>query len=140
MGRICDICNTDLGEQTDYNFNRHRNSNQCQANQNKKKIIKAPSQSIKSYLKPSCLQPSGLGTTKLNELHSKEATRPNSIDLIDDTIIADSNDLMNNELNNQINPHKRNRYDDSVFDLSKIDQSKCGGYAIENFDDMKAKQ
>ena len=96
MGRICDICNTDLGEQTDYNFNRHRNSNQCQANQNKKKIIKASTQSIKSYLKPSCLQPSGLGTTKLNELHSKEATRPNSIDLIDDTIIADSNDLMNN--------------------------------------------
>jgi len=71
MGRICDICNTDLGEQTDYNFNRHRNSNQCQANQ-KKTSIKASSQSIKSYLKPSCLQPSGLGTTKLNELHSKE--------------------------------------------------------------------
>jgi hypothetical protein len=34
MGRICDICN-DLGEQTDYNFNRLRNSNQCQANQKK---------------------------------------------------------------------------------------------------------
>jgi hypothetical protein len=99
MGRICDICNTDLGEQTDYNFNRHRNSNQCQANQNqnKKKTIKATSQSIKSYLiKPSCLQPSGLGTTNLNELHSKEATRPNSIDLIDDTILVDSNDIMNN--------------------------------------------
>ena len=40
MGRICDICNTDLGEQTDYNFNRHRNSNQCQAIQNKKKSLK----------------------------------------------------------------------------------------------------
>ena len=87
MGRICDICNTDLGEQTDYNFNRHRNSNQCQANQ-KKTSIKASSQSIKNYLKPSCLQPSGLGTTKLNELHSKEATRPNLIDLIDDAILS----------------------------------------------------
>ena len=28
MGRLCDICNTDLGEQTEYNFIRHRNSNQ----------------------------------------------------------------------------------------------------------------
>ena len=100
MGRICDICNTDLGEQTDYNFNRHRNSNQCQANQHKK-IIKTTSQSIKSYLiKPSSLQPSGLGTTNLNELHSKEATRPNSIDLTDDIILVESNRLMNNELIN----------------------------------------
>ena len=137
MGRICDICNTDLGEQTDYNFNRHRNSNQCQANQNKKKIIKATSQSIKNYLKPSCLQPSGLGTTKLNELHSKEATRPNSIDLIDDTILVDTNRLMNDELVTEINPHKRKTYDDSEFNLSKIDQSMCGGYLIDNFDDMK---
>jgi hypothetical protein len=48
MGRICDICNTDLGEQTDYNFNRHRNSNQCQANQNRKKLIKDSSQSTHS--------------------------------------------------------------------------------------------
>jgi hypothetical protein len=138
MGRICDICNTDLGEQTDYNFNRHRNSNQCQANQNRKKLIKDSSQSIKTYFfKTSSLQPSGLGTTNLNEIHSKEATRSNPIDLIDDTVLVDSNDLMNNELNNHINPHKRKTYDDSVFDLSKIDQSKCGGYAIEKFDDMK---
>ena len=119
MGRICDICNTDLGEQTDYNFNRHRNSNQCQANQ-KKTSIKASSQSIKSYLKPSCLQPSGLGTTKLNELHSKEATRPNSIDLIDDKILVDSNRLMNYDLITEINPHKRKTYDDSEFNLSTL--------------------
>jgi hypothetical protein len=120
MGRICDICNTDLGEQTDYNFNRHRNSNQCQANQNRKKLIKDSSQSIKTYFfKTSSLQPSGLGTTNLNEIHSKEATRSNPIDLIDDTVLVDSNDLMNNELNNHINPHKRKTYDDSVFDLSK---------------------
>ncbi len=38
MGRICDIYNTDLGEQTDHNFNRHRNSNQCQANQKKQAL------------------------------------------------------------------------------------------------------
>jgi hypothetical protein len=50
------------------------------SSQSKKTSIKASSQSIKSYLKPSCLQPSGLGTTKLNELHSKEAPRPISIE------------------------------------------------------------
>jgi hypothetical protein len=44
---------------------------------------------------------------------------------------------MNNDLITEINPHKRKTYDDSEFDLSKIDQSMCGGYLIDNFDDMK---
>ena len=48
MGRICDICNADLGDQTDYNFNRHRNSNQCQG-KNKKKNTSCASQSIKHF-------------------------------------------------------------------------------------------
>jgi len=39
MGRICDICNYDLGEQTEFNFERHRNSNQCKANQRKKSEV-----------------------------------------------------------------------------------------------------
>ena len=107
MGRICDICNADLGEQTDYNFNRHRNRNQCQVNQKKKKTSCA-SQSIKHFLlKPSCLQPSGLGTTNLNEIQSKEPTRPL---LIDDTILVDSNQLINNDLNIEVNTHKRKAY------------------------------
>ena len=50
MGRICDICNNDLGEQTDFNFERHRNSNQCKANQKKKKS-EALAKTITNYFK-----------------------------------------------------------------------------------------
>jgi len=32
---------------------------------------------------------------------------------------------------------KRKTYDDSMFDLSKIDQSKCQGFSIENFENEK---
>jgi hypothetical protein len=50
MGRICDICNYDLGEQTEFNFERHRNSNQCKANQRKKKV-EVCGKSITNYFK-----------------------------------------------------------------------------------------
>ena len=52
MGRICDICNYDLGEQTEFNFERHRNSNQCKANQRKKKV-EVSGKSITNYFKSS---------------------------------------------------------------------------------------
>ena len=33
MNRICDLCKADLGNQTDTNFNLHRDSKQCKAKQ-----------------------------------------------------------------------------------------------------------
>ena len=37
MRRICDLCDQVVGSQNDYNFQLHRNSKKCKANQNKEK-------------------------------------------------------------------------------------------------------
>jgi len=41
---------------------------------------------------------------------------------------------LNDAILNENNRNKRKTYDDSVFDLSKIDQGRCNGFKIENFD------
>ena len=62
-----------------------------------------------------------------------------NLDANDDTIVYSSDNAEPfGSLENKIiekNSNKRKTYDDSVFDLSKIDQTKCGGYKIENFED-----
>ena len=50
MGRICDICNYDLGEQTEFNFERHGNSNQCTIREKKTEVS---GKSITNYFKSS---------------------------------------------------------------------------------------
>jgi len=57
MNRTCDLCKVDLGNQTDYNFNLHRNSKQCKAKQ-----IKIPSKTpISSFFPVKSLKSSQIG-------------------------------------------------------------------------------
>jgi hypothetical protein len=63
MNRICDLCKVDLGNQTEYNFNLHRNSKQCKAKQ-----IKIPSKTpISSYFGVKSLKSSQIGNSIFNK-------------------------------------------------------------------------
>jgi hypothetical protein len=66
MGRICDLCNTDLGDQTDYNFNKHRNKEKCKENQLKKKLIEKNQSTLNSFFKINQLKPSGKGNKDID--------------------------------------------------------------------------
>ena len=60
---ICDLCGLDLGIQTEFNFNKHRDSRTCKENQNKKKPL-SQCTNLLTYFKPVPLKSSGKGYYK----------------------------------------------------------------------------
>ena len=69
MNKICDLCGLDLGLQSDYNFNKHRDSRACKEVQNKKKTP-LNCNTMLAYFKPVPLKPSGKGFLKYYHINS----------------------------------------------------------------------